>query len=153
MGRAPASHAGGSANPNLAGSNPIILTLSQPILALMPSTWLGSDKYQFLSHWFNSTRVQIGTSEVRIPRSSSMLYSCSLRLGVEWLLQFHVGITFKWCLLLCLVWCGFRPLWLSVRRGMYAGNSLDLTRYFWVKLIRCKILICHYIFWCLTLTK
>ena len=27
-----------------------------PIL-IMPSTWLGSDKYQFLSHWLDSTRV------------------------------------------------------------------------------------------------
>ena len=33
----------------------------------MPSTRLGSDKYQFLSHWFHSSRVQ--TREVWIPRS------------------------------------------------------------------------------------
>ena len=56
----------------------IILTLSQPVNAIliMPSTRL--DKYQFLSHWFDSTRVQPGrkgnkTCEVRILQSSSMV--------------------------------------------------------------------------------
>ena len=29
-----------------------------PIL-IMSSAWLGSDKYQFLSHWFDSTRIRI----------------------------------------------------------------------------------------------
>ena len=33
----------------------------------MPSTWLGSGKYAFLSHWFDSTRVC--THVVRIPQS------------------------------------------------------------------------------------
>ena len=34
---------------------------------IMPSAWLRSKKYQFSSHWFNSTRVR--TCAVRIPRS------------------------------------------------------------------------------------
>ena len=35
----------------------IILRLSQPVL-IMPSAKRGSDKYQFKSHWFDSTRVR-----------------------------------------------------------------------------------------------
>ena len=37
-----------------------------PILLIL-STWLGSDKYQFLSHWFDFTRVR--THKVQIPIS------------------------------------------------------------------------------------
>ena len=38
----------------------IILTLSQPVpvILILLKAWLGSDKYQFLSHWFDSTRVR-----------------------------------------------------------------------------------------------
>ena len=54
----------------------VVLTLSQPVL-IMPSARLGSGKYQFQSHWFDSIRVrncevQIRTSELWIPRSSRM---------------------------------------------------------------------------------
>ena len=34
---------------------------------IMQSTWLGSDKYQFLSHWFDSTKVRM--HEVQIADS------------------------------------------------------------------------------------
>ena len=33
----------------------------------MQSAWLGSDKYQFESHWFDSTKVQ--TRKIQIPKS------------------------------------------------------------------------------------
>ena len=42
----------------------IILTLTNPCPILkMLSAWLGSDKYQFDSHWFDSTRVLIRVFE------------------------------------------------------------------------------------------
>ena len=40
----------------------------------MSSISLGTGKYTFLSHWFNSTRVR--TCEIRIPRYLKALYSC-----------------------------------------------------------------------------
>ena len=61
-----------------------------PIL-IMPNTGLGSDKYQFKSHWFNLTRVrkckvQIRTHDLRIPPISQngrwMLYLFSHRTGL-----------------------------------------------------------------------
>ena len=39
-------------------------------IVIMPSAWLGSDKYTFLSHWFPSTRVR--THEFKIDRSPKM---------------------------------------------------------------------------------
>ena len=39
---------------------------------IISSAWLGSDKYTFLSHWFDSNTVQ--TSNVQIPRSPRMEY-------------------------------------------------------------------------------
>ena len=52
-----------------------------PIL-IMPSAWLGTGKYQFKSHWFDSTGVKthgvgIRNCKVQIPRSSSMGGGCS----------------------------------------------------------------------------
>ena len=43
-----------------------------PIL-IVPSARLGSDKYNFLSHWFDSTRAR--TCEVQIPRSHNWTHS------------------------------------------------------------------------------
>ena len=40
---------------------------------IMPSIWIGSDKYTFLSHWFDSVRVQ--TREVQILRSPKTVQS------------------------------------------------------------------------------
>ena len=33
-------------------------------IVMMPSAWLGNDKYRFLSHWFDSTKAQ--TSKIQI---------------------------------------------------------------------------------------
>ena len=45
-----------------------------PIL-IMPSARLGSDKYQFKSHWFDSTRFR--SSNLRIPQSPKTGGRCS----------------------------------------------------------------------------
>ena len=52
-----------------------------PIL-IMPSAWLGSDKYQFKSNWFDLTKirkheVRIRTRDLRIPRSLRREIRCS----------------------------------------------------------------------------
>ena len=51
-------------------------------ILIMPNARLGSDKYEFSSHWFDSTRaktcrVVIRTRKVQIPQSSSMGGGCS----------------------------------------------------------------------------
>ena len=57
----------------------ITLTLTQPVLALslMPSAWLGSDKYQliFISHRF----IQPGTQTLDFPHARLTLYRCIQR--------------------------------------------------------------------------
>ena len=52
----------------------IILTLSQPILT-MPSAWLGSDRYQFLSHWFDSIRVFSKTIKIKAYTGGKVVYT------------------------------------------------------------------------------
>ena len=52
-----------------------------PILT-MPSAWLGSDKYQFKSHWLNLTGVQTcrlwtRTHDLQIPQSPRTRGGCS----------------------------------------------------------------------------
>ena len=54
----------------------IILTLGPCPILIVPSTWLESDKYTFLSHWFDFTRVR--TRAVRIPQSSKQGYMDAL---------------------------------------------------------------------------
>ena len=56
----------------------------------MQSAWLGSGRYQFLSHWFDSTRVQ--TREVRICRSPKMEGGCSTHSGIASGLKFGKNI-------------------------------------------------------------
>ena len=50
-------------------------------ILIMPSTWLRSDKYQFKSHWFDSTMVQ--TRKVRIPWSPKMGDRCSTHSAIS----------------------------------------------------------------------
>ena len=61
-----------------------------PIL-IMTSTWLGSNKYQFLNHWFDLTRVQ--THAVQIPRSPKTRDGCSPHSAI---LSGHIGRHALW---------------------------------------------------------
>ena len=51
----------------------IILMLSPFPILIIPSGWQQSDMYQFLSHWFDSTRVQIPWSPKSGDRRSTQL--------------------------------------------------------------------------------
>ena len=70
-----------------------------PILT-EPSARLGSDKYQFYHHWFESTRVQ--TSKVRIPRSPRTEDRCSTHLATP------SGLNLSW------VFCGTHGLTMGI---------------------------------------
>ena len=71
----------------------IILTLHQTDLfrvLIMPSAWRGSEKYQFLCHWFDSTRVR--THEARIHQFSKTEDGCSTHSAVP----FSRSCTSEW---------------------------------------------------------
>ena len=86
-----------------------------------PSAQLGSDKYQFFSHWFDSTRVR--TCEVRIARSpttgdgcsthSTILSNCSLidRHGSSDPLLYPVFDPSWWQKLNYLIWYSLHDTW------------------------------------------
>ena len=66
---------------------------SSCLILIMPSIWLGSDKYQFLSHWFDSTRLHTGRfgRSADLPKRETDIHSfghSAWYSQLNWLLDF-----------------------------------------------------------------
>ena len=78
----------------------IILTLSQPVFAQIPGTWIGNDKHTFLSHWLPSTRVWTSWSESEdLPKQETDV-ELSLVIPNEhvWAKKLNMLVSTIWCI-------------------------------------------------------